>query len=186
MSTLLIKHAAVLVTMDDHRREIVDGGLFVRDGFIEGVGLTAELPEEADEILNASGQVVLPGLINTHHHFYQTLTRAVPAAQDANLFNWLKTLYPIWAGLTPDDIYLSTQTALAELALSGCTSASDHLYIYPNGCRLDDEVHAAREIGLRLQASRGSMSLGESKGGLPPDRVVEDEAFILKDSQRLI
>jgi cytosine/adenosine deaminase-related metal-dependent hydrolase len=186
MSTLLIKHAAVLVTMDDHRREIVDGGLFVRDGFIEDVGLTAELPEEADEILNASGQVVLPGLINTHHHFYQTLTRAVPAAQDANLFNWLKTLYPIWAGLTPDDIYLSTQTALAELALSGCTAASDHLYIYPNGCRLDDEIHAAREIGLRLQASRGSMSLGESKGGLPPDRVVEDEASILKDSQRLI
>lgn len=186
MSTLLIKHAAVLVTMDDHRREIADGGLFVRDGFIEVVGPTAELPEEADEILNASGQVVLPGLINTHHHFYQTLTRAVPAAQDANLFNWLKTLYPIWAGLTPDDIYLSTQTALAELALSGCTAASDHLYIYPNGCRLDDEVHAAREIGLRLHASRGSMSLGESKGGLPPDRVVEDEAFILKDSQRLI
>jgi cytosine/adenosine deaminase-related metal-dependent hydrolase len=110
MSTLLIKHAAVLVTMDDHRREIADGGLFVRDGFIEVVGPTAELPEEADEILNASGQVVLPGLINTHHHFYQTLTRAVPAAQDANLFNWLKTLYPIWAGLTPDDIYLSTQT----------------------------------------------------------------------------
>jgi cytosine/adenosine deaminase-related metal-dependent hydrolase len=172
--------------MDDHRREIVDGGLFVRDGFIEDVGLTAELPEEADEILNASGQVVLPGLINTHHHFYQTLTRAVPAAQDANLFNWLKTLYPIWAGLTPEDIYLSTQTALAELALSGCTTASDHLYIYPNGCRLDDEIHAAREIGLRLHASRGSMSLGESKGGLPPDRVVEDEAFILKDSQRLI
>src|SRR4030067_3693860 len=92
----------------------------------------------------------------------------------------------MWPGLPPDNFFLSTQTALAERALSGCTSPSDHLYIYPNGCRLDDEVHAAREIGLRLQASRGSMSLGESKGGLPPDRVVEDEAFILKDSQRLI
>ena len=186
MSTLLVKHAEMIVTMDDHRREIADGGLFVRDGFIEQVGKTAELPEEADEILEAHGQVVMPGLINTHHHFYQTLTRAVPAAQDANLFNWLKTLYPIWAGLTPQDIYISTQTALAELALSGCTAASDHLYIYPNGCRLDDEIHAAREIGVRLHASRGSMSLGESKGGLPPDRVVEDEKFIVKDSQRLI
>jgi cytosine/adenosine deaminase-related metal-dependent hydrolase len=172
--------------MDDHRHEITDGGLFVRDGFIEQVGKTSELPEDADEILDAGGQVVMPGLINTHHHFYQTLTRAVPAAQDANLFNWLKTLYPIWAGLTPEDIYISTQTALAELARSGCTAASDHLYIYPNGCRLDDEIHAAREIGVRLHASRGSMSLGESDGGLPPDRVVEDENFIVKDSQRLI
>ena len=186
MSTLLIKHAAILVTMDDHRREIADGGLFVRDGFIEQVGQTAELPEVADAVLDASGQVVLPGLINTHHHFYQTLTRAVPAAQDANLFNWLKTLYPIWAGLTPQDIHTSTQTALAELALSGCTAASDHLYIFPNGSRLDDEIQAALEIGVRLHASRGSMSLGESKGGLPPDRVVETEEFIIKDSQRLI
>jgi cytosine/adenosine deaminase-related metal-dependent hydrolase len=186
MTTLLIKHAEIIVTMDDHRREITDGGLFVRDGFIEQVGKTSELPQEADEILVAHGQVVMPGLINTHHHFYQTLTRAVPEAQDANLFNWLKTLYPIWAGLTPEDIYISTQTALAELALSGCTAASDHLYIFPNGCRLDDEIHAAREIGVRLHASRGSMSLGESKGGLPPDRVVEDEDLIVKDSQRLI
>lgn len=186
MSTLLIKHAEVLVTMDDHRREIADGGLFVRDGFIEQVGVTAELPSHADEILDASGQLVMPGLINTHHHFYQTLTRVIPAAQDANLFKWLKTLYPIWAGLTPQDIHISTQTALAELALSGCTTASDHLYIYPNGCRLDDEIQAAKEIGLRLHASRGSMSLGESKGGLPPDRVVEKEDFIIWDSQRLI
>ncbi|MDP2776554.1 MAG: 8-oxoguanine deaminase, partial [Anaerolineales bacterium] len=123
---------------------------------------------------------------NTQHHFYQTLTRAVPAAQDANLFNWLKTLYPIWARLTPDDIFISTQTALAELALSGCTTAADHLYLFPNGSRLDDEIAAASEIGLRLHASRGSMSLGESKGGLPPDSVVDTEDNILKDSQRLI
>ncbi len=186
MPTLLVKHIALLATMDDQRREIPDGGLFIRDGFFEQVGPTAELPQTADEVLDLSGHLVLPGLVNTHHHFYQTLTRAVPAAQDANLFNWLKTLYPIWAGLTPADIYTSTQTALAELALSGCTTASDHLYIYPNGARLDDEIAAARELGLRLHASRGSMSLGESQGGLPPDRVTEAEDFILQDSQRLI
>lgn len=186
MSTLLVRNATLIATMDEHRREIADGGLFIRDGFIEQVGPSADLPQTADEILDLKDHVVLPGLINTHHHFYQTLTRAVPAAQNANLFNWLKTLYPIWAGLTPPDIYTSTQTALAELALSGCTCASDHLYIFPNGSRLDDEIHAALEIGVRLHASRGSMSLGESKGGLPPDRVVEDETFILKESQRLI
>ena len=186
MPTLLVRHASILVTMDDHRREIVDGGLFIRDGFIESVGTSTELPGSADEILDLKDHLVLPGLINTHHHFYQTLTRAVPAAQDANLFNWLKTLYPIWAGMTPEDIRISTQTALAELALSGCTTASDHLYIFPNGSRLDDEIEASREVGLRLHASRGSMSLGESKGGLPPDRVVEAEDAILVDSQRLI
>jgi cytosine/adenosine deaminase-related metal-dependent hydrolase len=172
--------------MDDQRREISDGGLFIRDGFLEQVGPSAELPTSADDILDLQGCIVLPGLINTHHHFYQTLTRAVPAAQNANLFNWLKTLYPIWSRLTPQDIWISTQTALAELALSGCTTASDHLYLFPNGSQLDDEILAAREVGVRLHASRGSMSLGESKGGLPPDRVVEDEDFILKDSQRLV
>ena len=186
MTTLLVKHINHLVTMDNQRREISDGDLFIRDGFIEQVGPSASLPQSADEVMDLSGCIVLPGLINTHHHFYQTLTRAVPAAQDANLFNWLKTLYPIWARLTPQDIHISTQTALAELALSGCTTASDHLYLFPNGSQLDDEILSAREVGLRLHASRGSMSLGESKGGLPPDRVVEDEDFILKDSQRLI
>ncbi|HWR66430.1 MAG TPA: 8-oxoguanine deaminase [Bellilinea sp.] len=184
--TLLVKNAAVLVTMDGTRREISGGGLYIRDGFIEHVGLTADLPSEADEILDLTDHVVLPGMVNTHHHFYQTLTRAVPAAQDANLFNWLKTLYPIWARLRPQDIYISTQTALAELALSGCTTASDHLYLFPNGSRLDDEIAAARDLGLRIHASRGSMSLGESQGGLPPDSVVDSEETILKDSQRLI
>ncbi|HUF38656.1 MAG TPA: 8-oxoguanine deaminase [Anaerolineales bacterium] len=186
MSTLLIRNAELLVTMDPARREIRDGGLFARDGFIEAVGAADELPETAAEVLDLSGHLVLPGLVNTHHHFYQTLTRAVPAAQDANLFNWLKTLYPIWARLTPDDIYVSAKTALAELALSGCTTASDHLYLFPNGARLDDEIRAARELGLRLHASRGSMSLGERDGGLPPDSVVEPEARILDDSLRLI
>jgi cytosine/adenosine deaminase-related metal-dependent hydrolase len=186
MTTLLIRHAYMLVTMDDHRREIPDGGLFVRDGFIEQVGPTSELPASADEIIDLSGHIVLPGLINTHHHFYQTLTRAVPAAQDANLFNWLKTLYPIWGRMTSEDIQISTQTALAELALSGCTAASDHLYLFPNGSSLDDEILAGQEVGLRLHASRGSMSLGESKGGLPPDHVTQSEDFILRDCERLI
>jgi cytosine/adenosine deaminase-related metal-dependent hydrolase len=185
MTALLVKNAYV-VTMDDHQREIAEGGLFIRDGIIEQVGATRDLPSTADEVLDLKGHVVLPGLVNTHHHFYQTLTRAVPAAQDANLFNWLKTLYPIWARLQPEDIFVSTQTALAELALSGCTTASDHLYLFPNGSKLDDEIAAALEIGVRLQASRGSMSLGESKGGLPPDSVVDTEENILKDSQRLI
>ncbi len=186
MSTLLVHNANLMATFDDQRRELRNAGLFARDGFIEQVGPSNELPDSADEILDLSGHVLLPGLINTHHHFYQTLTRAVPAAQNANLFNWLKTLYPIWARMTPAHVRISAQTALAELALSGCTTASDHLYIYPNGARLDDEIEAALEIGLRLQASRGSMSVGESDGGLPPDSVVEEEDAILAESRRLV
>jgi 8-oxoguanine deaminase len=186
MSSLLIKNADVLVTMDDSRREIRNGGLYSENGFLKNVGQTKDLPESADEIINLSGYIVLPGLINTHHHFYQTLTRAVPAAQDANLFNWLKTLYPIWARMNPDDVFTSAKTAMVELALSGCTTASDHLYLFPNGSRLDDEIAAGKEVGIRLHASRGSMSLGESKGGLPPDSVVDSEENILRDSQRLI
>ena len=185
MPTLLVKNGYI-VTMDDHRREFSEGGLFIRNGFIEQIGATSELPATADEVLDLRGHIVLPGLVNTHHHFYQTLTRAVPAAQDANLFNWLKTLYPIWARMIPEDIFISTQTALSELALSGCTTASDHLYLFPNGSKLDDEIAAAQSIGLRIQASRGSMSLGESQGGLPPDSVVDTEDAIIKDSLRLI
>lgn len=172
--------------MDDQRREIPGGGLYAEDGWIKQVGRTEDLPQSADQVLDMRDHIVLPGLVNTHHHFYQTLTRVVPAAQDANLFNWLKTLYPIWAGMTPEDIFTSTQTAMAELALSGCTTASDHLYLFPNGSRLDDEIEAARQVGLRFHASRGSMSLGQSQGGLPPDSVVDSEAHILTDSQRLI
>ncbi len=186
MSTLLIRHATLLVTMDAQRREIADGAVFVRDGVIEAVGASAQLPSTADEVIDARGQVVIPGLVNTHHHFYQTLTRAVPAAQDAELFAWLKTLYPIWATLTPEMAFVSTQTAMAELLLSGCTTSSDHLYLFPNGVRLDDTIEAAAQIGMRFHAARGAMSVGESKGGLPPDRVVEDEAAILADTQRLI
>ena len=186
MRTLLIRHATLLVTMDAQRREIADGAVFARDGVIEAVGPSAQLPATADEMIDARGQVVIPGLVNTHHHFYQTLTRAVPAAQDAELFTWLKTLYPIWARLTPEMAHVSTQTAMAELLLSGCTTSSDHLYLFPNGTRLDDTLEAAAQIGMRFHAARGAMSVGESKGGLPPDAVVEDEAAILADTQRLI
>jgi 8-oxoguanine deaminase len=184
--TLLIKNAMCLVTMDDQRREIPGGGLFVQGNRIAQVGPTTELPATADEIIDATGHVVMPGMINTHHHMYQSLTRCVPSVQDCELFDWLKGLYPIWAGLTPKMIRVSTQTAMAELILSGCTTSSDHLYIYPNGCRLEDSIEAAEAIGMRFHACRGSMSVGESKGGLPPDRVVEDEKAILADSQRLI
>ena len=187
MSTLLVKNIQTLVTMDTARREIGNAALFVRDNVIEQVGTTAALPQTADEILDLRGRyVVLPGLVNTHHHFYQTLTRVIPAAQNCDLFSWLKALYPLWAQLTPESIYVSAQLAAAELMRSGCTTASDHLYIYPNGCTLDDEIEAIQAIGLRFHASRGSMSVGESLGGLPPDAVVESEADILKDSQRLI
>lgn len=186
MSTLLIKNISFLVTMDDQENEFTDYGIFCRDGFIEKIDKSENLSCEADQVVNLKDHIVLPGLVNTHHHFYQTLTRAIPPAQNANLFNWLRTLYPIWAKLQPNDIFVSTQTALAELALSGCTTASDHLYLFPNGCRLDDEIEASKKIGLRLHASRGSMSLGESKGGLPPDSVVDSEEHILADSQRLI
>lgn len=184
MKTTLVKNATVLVTMNQQRQEIPNGGLFIRDNIIEQVGTTDTLPTTADTILNLTDHVVLPGLINTHHHLYQTLTRA--CAQDADLFTWLKTLYPIWANLTNEAIYISTLTGLAELMLSGCTTSSDHLYIYPNDCTLDSQIKAAQLIGMRFHAARGSMSLGESKGGLPPDKVTEDEDFVLQDSQRLI
>ncbi len=184
--TLLIRNAAVVVTMDDARREIADGAVFIRGNVIEQVGPSSELPQGADEIIDARNHAVLPGLVNTHHHMYQSLTRALPAAQDGELFEWLTNLYPVWANLTPEMIQVSTQTAMAELMLSGCTTSSDHLYIYPNGCRLDDSIEAAQEIGMRFHAARGAMSVGQSKGGLPPDRVVEDEAAILQDTQRLI
>ncbi|MHB8628803.1 MAG: 8-oxoguanine deaminase [Aggregatilineales bacterium] len=186
MPTLLARHARFLVTMDDARREIPDGALFVRDGLIEAVGSTADLPDTADEILDLRGHVVLPGLINSHHHLYQTLTRAVPGAQDAELFNWLTHLYGLWQRLTPEMVYVSALTGLAELILSGCTTSSDHLYLFPNGARLDDEIQAAAEIGIRFHAARGSMSVGRSAGGLPPDSVVEKEADIVRDTRRLI
>jgi 8-oxoguanine deaminase len=185
MGTLLLRNAQLLVTMDDRRRQIPGGCLWVRDNVIEAVGLAAELPQEADRVLDASRLVVLPGLINTHHHLYQTLTRALPAVQNAELFDWLRHLYPIWAELTAEAVYHSALVGLAELLLTGCTTANDHLYLVPQDARHDDEIRAARELGIRFHPCRGSMSLGKSAGGLPPDRVVQTEEEILADSERL-
>ncbi|NJM05767.1 8-oxoguanine deaminase [Candidatus Gracilibacteria bacterium] len=186
MRTLLIRNATLVATMDDADTRVADGAVYVEDNVIAQVGPSAQLPVHADTIIDAREMIVLPGLVNTHHHFVQTLTRAVPGAQNADLFNWLRALYPIWAKLTPEAFYVSAQIAAAELLLSGCTTASDHTYIWPNGARLDDQIQAVGTIGLRFHASRGSMSVGESQGGLPPDRVVEDEVAILHDSRRLI
>ncbi len=192
--TLILINADILVTMDAQRREIAGGALVAQGPAIEWVGASAELPpryrrlieEGGAEVLDMTGQVVIPGLVNTHHHMYQSLTRAVPAAQDAELFSWLSNLYMLWSHLTPEMIDVSTRTAMAELMLSGCTTTSDHLYLYPNGARLDDSIAAAADMGMRFHAARGSMSVGRSKGGLPPDSVVEEEQAILRDSQRLI
>lgn len=186
MTSLLIANAAELVTMDDAGRHWAGGSVYIEDNVIRQVGPAGELPPTADVVIDARNLVVLPGLVNTHHHFFQTLTRNLPAAQDANLFHWLRVHYPIWAGLTPAAIAVSTEVAIAELMLSGCTTASDHTYIWPNGARLDDQIAVALASGLRFHAARGSMSVGESQGGLPPDRVVEVEAAILRDTRRLI
>lgn len=190
---LLVHQAELLATFDDMRRELRGGSVLLRGRAIEAVYAAGEVPaalidevRRDGELIDARGQVVIPGLINTHHHMFQSLTRAVPAAQDAELFGWLKTLYPIWSRLTPEMIRVSTQVAMAELLLSGCTTSSDHLYLFPNGSRLDDSIEAAATTGLRFHAARGSMSVGESAGGLPPDALVEDEATILADTQRLI
>jgi cytosine/adenosine deaminase-related metal-dependent hydrolase len=184
MSTLLLTNAHLLATMDGS--EIPGGGLFARDGWIEAVGGTGELPATADEVVDLSGHVVLPGLVNTHHHLYQTLTRALPGAQDASLFEWLTKLYPVWGRMTPDHVRVSTALGLCELALSGCTTAFDHQYLWPNASHIDDQVEGALAVGLRFHVSRGSMSLGESQGGLPPDELVEEEDDILADSARAV
>ncbi|MEO1079245.1 MAG: 8-oxoguanine deaminase [Pseudomonadota bacterium] len=186
MTTLLMRNAECVVCMDDKNREIRDGGVFIRDGRIEAVGPSAELPNVADRIIDLRGQVLTPGLVNTHHHLYQNLTRLLPEAQDAALFGWLRALYPVWERLTPEAFRVSAQVGVAELLLSGCTSTADHQYIFPNESRLDDSIEAVRDTGIRFSALRGSMSVGVSSGGLPPDTLVEDEDAILEDSERLI
>jgi 8-oxoguanine deaminase len=188
--TLLIDHADAVASMNYAGDEWRDASVLIEGRRIKWVGPAAELPqsvrEAATEVIDARGHVVIPGLVNTHHHMFQSLTRAIPAAQNAELFGWLKVLYPIWSRLTPEMIRVSTQIAMAELLMSGCTTSSDHLYLYPNGVRLDDSIAAAQDIGMRFHAARGSMSVGESQGGLPPDHLVEREADILTDTQRLI
>ncbi|MGC0223202.1 8-oxoguanine deaminase [Pseudooceanicola nitratireducens] len=183
MSEILIRAADTILTMDGTRRELQGADIRIRDGVIAevGTGLHSE-----GEIVLAKGCVVTPGLVNTHHHLYQTLTRAVPGGQDALLFGWLRTLYPIWSRFGPEEMRISALAGLAELALSGCTLTSDHLYLFPNGSRLDDTIHAAGEIGMRFHPTRGAMSIGESDGGLPPDALVERGADILNDCIRVI
>ena len=183
MAEILIKSAQTVLTMDDDRRELTKTDILLRDGMIVRIG--PHLPETG-QIIQAEGCVVTPGLVNTHHHLYQTLTRAVPEGQDALLFGWLKTLYPIWARFGPEEFRVSSMIGLAELALSGCSLSSDHLYLYPNGSRLDDTVDAAQTVGLRFHPTRGAMSIGETHGGLPPDSLVEGEADILRDCIRVI
>ena len=186
MSTLLAKNADMLVTMDGSRRELRNAGLFAENGIIRQVGPTGELPATADTVVDLSGQICLPGFVNTHHHLNQTLTRNFPGAQDNNLFPWLKALYRAWAQIDEEASRASTLVGLAELALSGCTTVFDHSYVFKNGNSVDCQIEAARALGVRFHASRGSMSLGQSKGGLPPDDCVEEEPAILKDSQRVI
>ena len=181
---ILIRQARTTLTMDDAGTELHGADILIREGVIAAVG--PGLDAEGAEVVDGSACLVTPGLVNTHHHLYQTLTRAVPGGQDALLFGWLQTLYPIWARFGPEEMRVSAAIGLAELALSGCTMSSDHLYLYPNGARLDDTIDAAREIGLRFHPTRGAMSIGESKGGLPPDALVEEEAAILDDCVRVI
>jgi 8-oxoguanine deaminase len=198
VTTLLVKNADVLVTMDDNRREIKTGAVMVEENRVAWVGPTAELEpwlaenrrdlveDGFDRVIDARGCVVLPGLVNCHHHLYQTLTRTIGTGEGKILFDWLKFLYPIWAEMTPEAVYVSAKIGLSELILSGCTTVADHLYLYPNGSKIDDEIRAAQEIGVRFHPTRGSMSLGESQGGLPPDRVCDTEPEIIKDCQRAI
>ncbi|MDX2137894.1 MAG: 8-oxoguanine deaminase [Chloroflexota bacterium] len=185
MTTLLLRNIHTLALMDDTRRELSGAWVFIRDGVIEAIGKhSGTQPLTADEVIDCSRHLVMPGLINTHHHMYQTLTRCL--AQERELFAWLRTLYPIWARMNGEAVYVSAKLAMTELILSGCTTSSDHLYIYPKDVLIDDEIRAAQEIGMRFHAARGSMSVGESKGGLPPDRVVEQEDAILRDTRRAI
>ncbi len=184
MRHVLIRNADAVVTMNDARDELKNADIRIRGGVIAETGQA--LPAEGAEVIEASGAVVTPGLVNTHHHLFQSLTRAVPGGQDALLFGWLQRLYPIWAHFGPDEMRSSARIGLAELALSGCSMTSDHLYLFPNGSRLDDTIEAAGEVGLRFHPTRGAMSIGQSDGGLPPDSLVEREADILNDCIRLI
>ncbi len=183
MSETLIRNADVVVTMNATRRELAHADVLIRGGVIAALGQGLQT---TGTVIDAAGCVVTPGLVNTHHHLFQTLTRAVPGGQDALLFGWLQVLYPIWARFGPEEMFVSAQVGLAELALSGCTMSSDHLYLFPNGARLDDTIAAAGEVGLRFHATRGAMSIGVSDGGLPPDALVEQEAAILEDCIRVV
>ena len=185
--SLLIKNALVLATMDGQGREMKGGDVYIEGPEIKKVG--KGLKVKADTVIDAKGCVVLPGFVNTHHHLYQTLTRNLPKVQDAKLFDWLVYLYDIWKYINPEAVYASTQVGLGELLLTGCTTSTDHLYLFPqknSGLFIDTQIEAARELGMRFHPTRGSMSRGRSNGGLPPDSVVQTEDFIMKDCERLV
>ena len=186
MSKLLIKNASVIATMDDDRTELINKSIYCEDGRIIQIGVIENFNFNADVVIDATDMVVIPGLVNTHHHLFQNLTRCYPGSQNESLFGWLTNLYPIWNNILPSDIYISTLIGLSEMVISGCTTSSDHLYLFPNGSKLEDQIEAAMEVGCRFHATRGSMSIGKSKGGLPPDSLTEDEDYILKDCQRVI
>ena len=181
---ILIQNARLILTMDDKRRTVPAGDVLLSGGIISAIGVG--LPVTGCRIIDARGCLITPGLVNTHHHLYQTMTRAVPLAQNSSLFDWLKKLYPIWSAMRPEDFVTSAKVGMAELLLSGCTTTSDHLYFFPNGTRLEDTIYAAKEIGIRFHPTRGAMSIGESKGGLPPDHLIEKETRILDDMIRVI
>jgi cytosine/adenosine deaminase-related metal-dependent hydrolase len=185
---LLVHDAELIATVDDDRREIPGGWVAVTDGVVSGVGGAADPQPPATRRVDARGCLVTPGLVNTHHHLYQNLTRAYAPALTGGLFDWLVTLYPLWARLDEEAAHVSAYVGLTELALSGCTTSSDHLYVHPRGTGdlISAEVAAARELGVRFTATRGSMSLSVKDGGLPPDSVVQDDDEILADSQRLV
>lgn len=186
MTDLVIHNARSVATLDADRRELTGGWVAISDGLIEAVG-DGE-PPRATETIDATDCLVTPGLINTHHHLYQNLTRAFPPMTDKPLFGWLQSLYPLWASIDTESVYVSTWVGLAELALSGCTTSSDHLYLHPHGSGdlLTAEIEAARELGMRFHPTRGSMSLSEKDGGLPPDHVVADDDSILAASEEAV
>ena len=186
MKTLLIKNASHIVTMNDEEVELKDTSILCENGVIKWIGNYNDLKEKIDFTLDAQDLVVIPGLVNTHHHLFQNLTRVYPKAQNKPLFGWLTSLYPVWQNIIPSDIYISSLIGISEMVLTGCTTTSDHLYLFPNGSKLEDQIEASKLIGCRFHAARGFMSVGESKGGLPPDSLVEDEKAIIKDCQRVI
>ena len=186
MASLLLKNAALIATMNDANEELNNSSIYCEDGIIKEIGPLETLPNAADKIIELSDSIIIPGMVNTHHHLFQNLTRVLPNAQNESLFGWLKTLYPIWCGLGPRHIYISSAVGLAELALSGCTTSTDHQYLFPGGSKLDDSIEAAMDVGIRFHPTRGSMSIGESKGGLPPDELTENEQYILNDCERVI
>ncbi|AZR73603.1 8-oxoguanine deaminase [Anoxybacter fermentans] len=187
MASLLIKNIKELITMDDQLRRFKNYSILIEDGIITEIA--PEIDVEADEVIDAKDMWVFPGLINTHHHMYQTLTRNIPEVQDMELFDWLMILYPIWSRLTPEAVYTSTLLAGGELLKTGCTTTVDHFYVFPKdqpGTLIDEQIRAAKELGIRFHPCRGSMSRSKKDGGLPPDSVVQTPDEILKDCQRLI